>query len=111
MVGLIDTDVIDPSADLEIILNIDQQSTKQNGYYELEDGIREEFLHGVHNFNYGTYFDPILSGKFDIKITYCCSNNSYAIQASDLVAGTVRRDLLNNRKDILDDLDVKLLLP
>ena len=43
---------IDPHKNVRLIINIDEQSTKSNGYYNLKDGLTEELLHGISNFNY-----------------------------------------------------------
>lgn len=92
---LIKSGQVNPNEPVRLILNIDQQSTKSSGYYELDEGIKEELIHGVYNFNYGTYHEPILFGELDVHLTYRKSHESYAVQAADLVAGTIRRNLLS----------------
>lgn len=92
---------IDPNQPVKIILNMDQQSTKSNGYYALSEGIKEELLHGISNFNYSVTHKPILFSTLDIDLQYLSSATSYVIQASDLVAGTVRRTMLYYQKDTL----------
>ena len=91
---------IDPYKPVKIILNMDQQSTKTNGYYGLAEGINEELLYGISNFDYGTTHRPILFSELELNLQYLSSDKSYVIQASDLVAGTVRRTLYHNRKDL-----------
>lgn len=54
---------IDATRPLKNILNIDEQTTKSNGYYNLRDGIYEELVHGIYNYNYDKVFKPILNNK------------------------------------------------
>lgn len=62
---LIKEGLIDPNINLKLIINIDQQSTKSNGYYSLKDGIYEELKHGISNYNYGIHRKPILHRKLE----------------------------------------------
>lgn len=114
---LIKIEKIDADRPLKIILNIDEQSTKSNGYYNLRDGIYEELVHGIYNYNYDKSFKPILNNKLEIFVTYQDSGKSYAVQGADLIAGTIRRtalDCLEKNKSIDEDLsfvDYKVLFP
>ena len=103
---LIKSKTIDPAKPLRLIINIDQQSTKSNGYYNLKDGLMEELKYGISNFNYGTIFSPLLSSDLLISLTYQDSGKSYVVQAADLLAGTIRRkalNALNNNKNIFQE--------
>lgn len=91
IVQLIKDRCIDPERSLKLIINIDQQSTKSNGYYSLRDGIYEELVHGISNYNYGIHRKPILHNELDIVVNYIDSKKSVAIQAADIIAGTTRR--------------------
>lgn len=82
---------INPNKQLKIILNIDEQTTKSNGYYNLRDGIVEELVHGIYNYNYDKSFNPILNSSLELVITYQDSGVSYAVQGADLIAGTIRK--------------------
>ena len=82
---------IDSTKPLKIILNIDEQTTKSNGYYNLRDGIYEELVHGIYNYNYDKSFKPILNSNLELAITYQDSGKSYAVQGADLIAGTIRK--------------------
>ena len=101
---------IDPYKNVRLIINIDEQSTKSNGYYNLKDGLTEELLHGIINYNYDITHKNILFGKLDISLSYQDSGKSYLVQAADLIAGTTRRKALADRDDI-DIIDHKLLFP
>ena len=108
---------IDVNRPLKIVLNIDEQTTKSNGYYNLRDGIYEELVHGIYNYNYDKAFKPILNNKLELVITYQDSGRSYAVQGADLIAGTIRRtaiDSLNNKRSIDEELsfvDFKVYFP
>ncbi len=85
---------INPQQSLKIIINIDQQSTKSNGYYNLKDGLVEELKYGIVNYNYASHISPIIMGDLKILVTYQNSLKSYVVQAADLLAGTIRRKML-----------------
>ncbi len=91
---------INPNNPVKLIINIDEQTTKSNGYYGLKDGIIEELKHGIYNYNYSIQYQPILNNSLNVSLNYQKSEKSYLIQASDLIAGTVRRLYLNNIYDI-----------
>lgn len=99
---------IDPHKNVRLIVNIDEQSTKSNGYYNLKDGLTEELLHGISNFNYNAVYKRILFKKLEIVLSYQDSGKSYLVQAADLIAGTVRRKSKENietKRNINDNLD------
>lgn len=100
--GLIKEDRINPNLPIKLIVNIDEQTTKTNGYYNLRDGIIEELKYGIYNYNYGIYNTPIINSNLEVNICYQKSEKSYLIQAADLTAGTIRRLYLNNIDNILD---------
>ena len=100
--GLIKENRVDPNVPIKLIVNIDEQTTKTNGYYNLKDGIIEELKYGIFNYNYGIYNTPIVNSELEVNVCYQKSEKSYLIQASDLIAGTVRRLYLNNVENILE---------
>lgn len=100
--GLIKENAINPNVPTKLVINIDEQTTKTNGYYNLRDSIMEELKYGIYNFNYATKHLPIINAELDIKICYQKSEKSYLIQAADLVAGNIRRIYLNNINDITE---------
>lgn len=89
--NLIKLGKIDPNKPLKIILEIDQQTTKNNGYYGLRQGLIEELIHGITNFNYDFKVNPILNSTLSLDLTYKDSVFCLPVQAADLVAGSVRR--------------------
>lgn len=115
--GLIREEKIDPHKPIRLILNIDEQTTKTNGYYNLKDGIVEELKYGIINYNYGAFHTPIIFSSLEVNVCYQKSEKSYLIQAADLVAGSVRKLYLNNINDLLefskrtDFINYKIILP
>lgn len=106
---LIKNKKIDPYKNVRLIINIDEQSTKSNGYYNLKDGLTEELLHGISNFNYDIIYKKVLYGKLEIILSYQDSGKSYLVQAADLLAGTVRRvakENIENKISIQENLDI-----
>ena len=112
---LIKCNSIDPNKPMRLIINIDQQSTKSNGYYNLHDGLMEELKYGIINYNYATKINPIVYSDLEIKVSYQDSGKSYVVQAADLLAGTIRKTALLNQDAIQDSLskfvDFKIILP
>ena len=86
---------INQHKNVRLIINIDEQSTKSNGYYNLKDGLTEELLYG----------------KLEIRLTYQDSGKSYLVQAADLIAGTTRGRALSNIDSDIDIINHKLLFP
>lgn len=117
ILNLIKNGRINPLEPLKIILNIDEQSTKTNGYYNLKDGLMEELKYGIINFNYSKKHEPVIFGALDIELSYQKSDKSYVVQAADLVAGTVRKKVLqlyDNPTELyknLEFVDYKIFLP
>lgn len=117
VVKAINLKIIDPNKPLRLIVNIDQQATKNNGYYNLYDGIIEELLHGIQNFNYNMTFKPVLNSKLELRLSYQDSLKSYVVQAADLLAGTIRKisldsiDDKNNMEQLDEIVDLKVIFP
>lgn len=112
---LIKKEKINPYKPLKIIINIDEQSTKSNGYYNLKDGLYEELKYGILNYNYSKKFEPLIFDKLEIRVSYQDSGKSYVVQAADLLAGTIRKtcieDIDNLSINLSKFIDLKLILP
>ncbi len=114
---LININLIDPYKVVKIILNIDQQPTKSNGYYNLKEGIIEDLIHGICNFDYNSNYPPILYNNLIFILSYQNSTKSYVIQGADLLAGTIRKKglmyikKLNEINSILSFVNLKLYFP
>lgn len=109
---------IDENKPIRLIINIDEQTTKSNGYYNLKDGLIEELKYGITNYNYAKVIAPIVNSELEIRITYQDSGKCYVVQAADLLAGTIRRKSLeakSENKNIKSKLnkfvDFQIILP
>lgn len=116
IIKMIELKIINPYIPLRININIDEQSTKSNGYYNLKDGLIEELKYGIINYDYAKTIKPIIKNKLDISLIYQDSGKCYTVQASDLIAGTVRREVINkltnsNEIEVPDMVDLKLIIP
>lgn len=115
--SMIKEERINPNMPIKLVINIDEQTTKTNGYYNLRDGIIEELKYGIFNYNYGFFNTPIVNSDLEVSVCYQNSEKSYLIQAADLVAGTVRKLYLNNMHDPLEFskriefINYKIILP
>lgn len=83
---LINAGYIDSTKETELNIFIDEQHTSTDGFYNLEESIREEFVNGIHNLDYGSYHPPLFTGNIKIKVKFCDSSCNYLIQASDILA-------------------------
>lgn len=112
---LIKQSKINPEKPLKIIINIDEQTTKSNGYYNLKEGLIEELKYGIVNFNYALSIKPVLNSELEVKLTYQNSSKSIVVQASDLLAGTIRRIAIANQNMMEENLsrivDFKIIIP
>lgn len=86
---LISSGLLTAEEDIKIILNMDEQATASDGYYSLKESIYEELVEEIYNFNYGSFFEPILHGKVKIAVNYFDSKKNYLIQASDILANRI----------------------
>jgi len=105
---------IDANKPVRLIINIDEQSTKSNGYYNLRDGLLEELKYGIVNYNYGAQINPIIFSDLEIKVSFQNSGKSYVVQAADLLAGTIRQKTLENQninEALSKFVDFKIILP
>ena len=92
--NLISQNRINSQQPVKLVLNLDEQSTVSNGYYDLESSIKEELQFGIMNYNYGISFPPILS-SVRVNIKYKNSYYNYPVQAADLLVGEVRHAYYN----------------
>lgn len=97
IIDLISNGKLNPNENLDIIINIDQQSTKSNGYYNLKESIDEELSRGIINYDYGFVHKAIIYGKLNIAVNYLDSKKVYGIQAADIIAGQVRKVVLYSK--------------
>jgi len=93
---LINQKKINPHKPIHLFLFFDEQPTKTDGKYNLESSIYEELINGMNNPDQQIFFKPILFSELKITLKYRDSKYNTDVQAADMVAGTVRRILLND---------------
>lgn len=103
---------IDDREEIHIHIFVDEQNTATNGIYGLGDSVKEELAKGIMNFNYGTFYKPILHGRLFVDVTYCDSSKDYLIQACDILANRIWTSyyVRNEKLRILTD-HTSLILP
>ena len=98
IIDLINNKKINPYKPIVLIINMDQESAKTNGRYRLDEGIYEELVKGIINFNYGFKTTPIIFSELSVKIYTQNSKDSIIIQASDLIANNIWRTIMSNNE-------------
>lgn len=108
---LINAGHIDAAVATELKIFIDEQHTSTDGYYNLEETIREEFVNGIQNLDYGAFHPPLFSGEVTIKVKFCDSSGNYLIQAADILANRIHTSFNYNLPDLrqLAKLDITTL--
>lgn len=96
---LIKSGEIDPTKPIRLIINMDQETTKTNGIYPLGDGIYEEFVKGITNFNYSFKTNPILFNKFIVEVHLQNSKESLVVQGADIIANSIWRNHMQSGED------------
>ena len=72
---------------LNIKILVDEEGQSTNGIYDLEESVRSELFHGVQNFDYGTFHEPIFHEQSSlVKVTYCSSESVRPVQTADILA-------------------------
>lgn len=88
---------INPDEPVKIILELDEQATATNGVYNLKESIYEELVVGIHNFDYGIFYGPILE-QLEIDVHFCDSSCDYLIQACDILANRIWTSYIDTNK-------------
>jgi hypothetical protein len=94
---LINSGKLDASKPTDLKIYIDEQHTSTNGFYNLRETIREEFVNGIRNLDYGSFHPPLFTNDMTITVQYCDSSANYLIQASDLLANRLNRSFNHNK--------------
>ncbi len=104
---LIKKGVIKRNDSLELEILIDNQTIKSNGLYDLEKSIQKELTKGMKPILEASY-SPLFK-NIKVHVYYGDSKKSLSIQASDILAGSVRRKMIS--KEEITFLDVFLEIP
>ncbi|WGI36637.1 DUF3800 domain-containing protein [Mesomycoplasma lagogenitalium] len=83
----------------QIFINVDNQSIKTSGWYDLKSSIVKEFTKGMYNYEYDIQWDAIFPNlnPNNIHLQYCNSKHHLLIRLSDLLANSVNFSLKNNK--------------
>lgn len=109
IINLITKNIIDPYKPVTLIINMDQESAKTNGRYKLDEGIYEELVKGIINFNYGFKIAPVLFGGLNVNIYTQNSKDSIIIQASDIIANNIWRNIMAGKS--IENIDIIKFFP
>ena len=104
---LIKKGVIKRNDSLELEILIDNQTIKSNGLYDLEKSIQKELTKGMKPILEASY-SPLFK-NIKVHVYYGDSKKSLSIQASDILAGTVRKKMVS--KEEITFLNVFLEIP
>ena len=97
---LIDEQKISAYEDIYLHIFIDEQMTATDGIYGLRETIKEEFQHGIKNYDYGTFYQPLFQKKVFVEVQYCDSKNNYMIQACDILANRIFVSYRDNKPEL-----------
>lgn len=97
---LASTGAVDKTLKTLLHVNVDEQLTATDGYYDLRSSIYEELRYGIQNWNYGTTHPNLFDNDLEVNLQYCESKNNYMIQASDILANRIFVSYRDNRSDL-----------
>lgn len=107
--NLIVENKINSNDNIELNILIDEQNYKSNGYYNLQESIYKELKYGMSNITKNSLYHPLITGNLTLKIKFINSKKSYLIQAADIIAGSVRKKIIQNKK--IDFINYKIYFP
>ena len=87
--NLISNNIIDFNEIERLYFYVDEHTTATNGCYELRESLEQEFKRGTYNFNYCTYYPPILPKIQSVNLEFCNSSSKLLIRAADIVANKI----------------------
>lgn len=99
--NLLKNGVIHPEEQLNLMINIDQQTSAPKGLYNLSEGIKEELSYGIRNFNYDVELEPLMKQIVNVRTVYCVSEKNYLIQAADILANRIRLSFVVKSPELL----------
>jgi hypothetical protein len=78
--------LFDISKKVAVRIYFDEHTTATSGLYEFKESIESELINGTFNWNFQTYYQPILIKGSCIDFKMMDSSKSTLIRASDIVA-------------------------
>ncbi len=98
IIDLSNRKIIDLNEINNIRFFVDEHTTATNGRYELREGLECEFKFGTFNYNYNTYYKPIIPGLNTIDVQFCNSSLTLLVRAADIVANRVYYLTVSNQE-------------
>lgn len=78
--------LFDISKPVTVHIYFDEHTTATSGLYEFKEGIQSELINGTFNYNFGLFFQPVLTRGSVVEFQMLNSAKSTLIRASDIVA-------------------------
>lgn len=88
LIRALEDGLINKDDSISITILIDEEQRSTNGIYNLKEGISSEIFDGTSNFQYNTFYPPIISKNknSEIHLTYCDSKNCIPVQTADIIS-------------------------
>ena len=83
---LISEKVINPKDVKHLLFFVDDHTTATNGFYELREGLLNEFKYGTFNYEWNIFFQPIFPNLNQLELSFCDSKKKTLVRAADLTA-------------------------
>ncbi|MCY1152619.1 MAG: DUF3800 domain-containing protein [Sphaerochaetaceae bacterium] len=93
---LIQKGVINTKEDINFIIQTDEHTTATNGCYELKECLLQEFKIGTINYEYNTFFPPILPNIKSLDVKYLNSAKKPLIRTADIIANRIYFEMRKN---------------
>lgn len=98
---MIKRNLIDPRTVTNILIYVDEHTTKSSGIYDLKKTIEQELVYGMHYDNSPFYRPPLFKNANDVKVTFCNSASNTLIRAADIIANRLYHLATSNKlKDV-----------
>ncbi len=94
---------------INLFITIDNDNLKSGVNRLLTDDIYKELKIGFINSKYNLKFKSVIKNELTVSIKYVDSKKDVGVQASDFIAGYVRKQIINNKK--LKDINITRTLP
>lgn len=94
---------------IEVLM--DEHTTATDGRYELREALEQELRIGTHNWDYQTFFPPLLKKLKAVNFIMKDSRNDALIRGSDIVANRVYYLMKSGQQDKIRTKITTLFLP
>lgn len=87
--NLIKLNLINPEEVKHLNFFVDEHTTATNGYYELKEGLEQEFKNGTYRYDYNIYYPPIFPNLRQVQLKFCDSSSNVLVRAADIIANHI----------------------